>query len=88
MDSLIEGVSALNQYEIKMVPINEMVDTLRVVKNIPNLKTNDYVRLKKTLYKGDLAQVDWVDVAQNRVCLRLLPRIDYRKKRGALRHVC
>ncbi|CAD5213485.1 unnamed protein product [Bursaphelenchus okinawaensis] len=82
---LIEGVSAVNQYDIKMVPIEEMVDTLKVVKNIPQLRVNDYCRLKKTMYKGDLAQVDWVDVAQNKICLRLLPRIDYRKKRGALR---
>ncbi|CAD5219871.1 unnamed protein product [Bursaphelenchus xylophilus] len=82
---LIEGVSAVNQYDIKMVPIEEMVDTLKVVKNIPQLKVNDYCRLKKTMYKGDLAQVDWVDVAQNKICLRLVPRIDYKKKRGALR---
>jgi transcription elongation factor SPT5 len=32
-----------------------------------------------------LAQVDWVEVSQNQVCLRLLPRIDYRKKRGVLK---
>lgn len=87
VSKLIEGVSAINPYEVKMVPIEEMVDTLKVVKNIPNLKINDYVRLKKTMYKGDLAQVDWVEVAQNRVCLRLLPRIDYKKKRGAMRNV-
>ncbi|KAI6195223.1 Transcription elongation factor SPT5 [Aphelenchoides besseyi] len=82
---LIEGMSSINQYDIKMVPIGEMVDTLKVVKNVPNLKSGDYVRLKRTMYKGDLAQVDWVDVAQNQVCLRLLPRIDYKKKRGFLK---
>lgn len=68
-----------------MVPIKEMVDTLRIIKNVPNLKSDDYVRLKRTLFKGDLAQVDWVDVANNQVCLRLLPRIDYKKKRGVLK---
>ncbi|KAI6197614.1 hypothetical protein M3Y94_01245500 [Aphelenchoides besseyi] len=82
---LIEGFASINSFDIKMVPIDEMVDTLKVVKNAPNLKPHDYVRLKRTMYKGDLAQVDWVDVAQNQVCLRLLPRIDYKKKRGFLK---
>lgn len=64
-----------------------MVESLRVIKNIPTLKTDDYVRLKRTMYKGDLAQVDWVEVSQNQVCLRLLPRVDYKKKRGVLKNV-
>lgn len=69
-----------------MVPINEMVDTLKVVKDMPTLKPGTYVRLKRTQYKDDLAQVDWVDIAQNKVNLKLLPRIDYTKLRGALRN--
>ncbi|KAL6739230.1 hypothetical protein Aduo_012706 [Ancylostoma duodenale] len=81
----INGVSALNQFNVTMVPIKEMVDTLRVVKDIPQLKVNSYVRLKRTMYKDDLAQVDWVDVAQSKVNLRIVPRIDYTRMRGALR---
>lgn len=37
------------------------------------------------LYKDDIAQVDYVDVAQNEVHLKLLPRIDYTRMRGALK---
>lgn len=37
------------------------------------------------LYKDDIAQVDYVDVAQNEVHLKLLPRVDYTRPRGALR---
>ncbi|KAE9415962.1 hypothetical protein Angca_008385, partial [Angiostrongylus cantonensis] len=81
----INGVSALNQFNVTMVPIKEMVDTLRVVKDVPALKVNSYVRLKRTMYKDDLAQVDWVDVAQSKVNLRIVPRIDYTRMRGALR---
>ncbi|PAV82930.1 hypothetical protein WR25_00956 isoform B [Diploscapter pachys] len=81
----IEGISALNSYNIAMVPIKDMVDSLRVTKDIPHLRTGSYVRLKRTLYKDDLAQVDWVDVAQNKVNLKLVPRVDYNKMRGALR---
>ncbi|CAJ0572588.1 unnamed protein product, partial [Mesorhabditis spiculigera] len=81
----VEGIGSLNQFNVVMVPIKEMVDSLRVVKNIPQLKPGTYVRLKRTQYKDDLAQVDWVDVSQNKVNLKLLPRIDYTKMRGALR---
>ncbi|CAI5447588.1 unnamed protein product [Caenorhabditis angaria] len=83
--SAIEGVSALNQFTITMVPIKDMVDVLRVVKDIPQLKMGAFVRLKRTLFKDDLAQIDLVDISQNRVNLKLVPRIDYQKKRGAMR---
>lgn len=82
----IDGISALyNNFQITMVPIKEMCDTLKVVKDIPTLKTGMYVRMKRTMFKDDLAQVDWVDVAHDKVYLKLIPRIDYTRKRGALR---
>uniref|UniRef100_A0A915A8U5 Transcription elongation factor SPT5 n=5 Tax=Parascaris univalens TaxID=6257 RepID=A0A915A8U5_PARUN len=81
----IEGISALNSYQVTMVPIKEMCDTLKVVKDIPTLKNGMYVRMKRTMYKDDLAQVDWVDIAHNKAYLKLVPRIDYTRMRGALR---
>ncbi|GMT24471.1 hypothetical protein PFISCL1PPCAC_15768 [Pristionchus fissidentatus] len=81
----IEGISALNQFNITMVQIKEMVEVLKVVKDIPTLKQGMYVRMKRTMYKDDLAQVDWVDVSEGKVGLRILPRIDYSRMRGALR---
>jgi transcription elongation factor SPT5 len=69
-----------------MVPIKEMVDTLRVVKDMPSLKSGTFVRIKRgAVYMGDLAQVDWIDLAHNHVCVKLVPRIDYTRTRGALR---
>lgn len=65
-----------------MVPIVEMPDVLRVVKDVVRLKPGSWVRLKRTLYKDDLAQVESVDTAQNNVTLKLIPRIDYTRKRG------
>uniref|UniRef100_A0A915IPM2 Transcription elongation factor SPT5 n=1 Tax=Romanomermis culicivorax TaxID=13658 RepID=A0A915IPM2_ROMCU len=47
----VDGVGALN-----MVPIKEMSDVLRVVKDIPTLKSGTFVRLKRTIFKDDLAQ--------------------------------
>jgi transcription elongation factor SPT5 len=68
-----------------MVPIKEMTDVLRVVKEQTGLKVKQWVRLKRGMYKDDIAQVDYVDLAQNQVHLKLLPRIDYTRFRGALR---
>jgi len=40
-----------------MVPIKEMTDVLRVVKETTNLKPKQWVRLKRGVFKDDLAQV-------------------------------
>jgi transcription elongation factor SPT5 len=69
----------------EMVPFKEMPDVLRVVKDVVKLKVGTWVRMKRTIYKDDLAQVEQVDMAQNQVLLKLLPRIDYNQKRGLLR---
>jgi len=83
----IEGLTnlRLGQYNQQMVPFKEMTDVLRVVKEQTGLKTKQWVRLKRGLYKDDLAQVDYVDMSQNQVHLKLIPRIDYSRPRGALR---
>lgn len=63
----------------------EMTDVLNVVKAETGLKPKQWVRLRRGQYKDDIAQVDYVDMAQNQVHLKLLPRIDYTRLRGALR---
>lgn len=87
--AIIENVGNLKMgiYKQEMVPIKEMTDVLRVVKEQSGLKPKQWVRLKRGLYKDDIAQVDYVDLAQNQVHLKLLPRIDYTRLRGALRTV-
>ena len=62
-----------------------MPDVLKVVKDVVKLKAGAWVRMKRTVYRDDLAQVEQVDMAQDQVILRLIPRIDYSIKRGALR---
>ncbi|KAG1712147.1 Transcription elongation factor SPT5 [Nymphon striatum] len=83
----IEGIGnlRLGQYQQMMVPIKEMTDVLKVVKEQTILKPRAWVRLKRGIFKDDIAQVDFVDTAQNQVHLKLLPRIDYTRNRGALR---
>ena len=68
-----------------MVPIKEMVDTLRVVKDIPTLRPRTFVRLRGGMFKDDLARVDHVDQQQSNVELVMVPRIDYTRMRGALK---
>ena len=62
-----------------------MPDVLRIIKDVVKLKQGSWVRLKRTIWKDDLAQVEHVDMAQNQVILKLIPRIDYNQKRGSLR---
>uniref|UniRef100_A0A1I8HNB5 Transcription elongation factor SPT5 n=2 Tax=Macrostomum lignano TaxID=282301 RepID=A0A1I8HNB5_9PLAT len=83
----IEGIGALSRgrYQQQMVPIGEMTDVLRVVKDTTALRPGQWVRLKTGLFKDDLARVYEVRESMNQVDLVLLPRIDYSRKRGVLR---
>lgn len=40
-----------------MVPIKEMTDVMKVVKEVVSVKPKQWVRLKRGIYKDDLAQV-------------------------------
>ena len=44
-----------------MVPIKEMTDVMRVVKETANLKPKQWIRLKRGVFKDDLAQVQYLD---------------------------
>ena len=65
----IDGISNLRMgsWSQQMVPIKEMTDVLRVVKEAAGLKVKQWVRIKRGVFKDDLAQVDYVDVASNQV---------------------
>lgn len=58
----IEGVGNLRMgyWNQQMVPIKEMTDVLKVVKEVTNLKPKSWVRLKRGLYKDDIAQVGFL----------------------------
>ena len=62
-----------------------MTQVLRVVKKESVIKPKSWVRVKRGIFQGDIGQVDYVDEAQNQVQLKLIPRIDYSRHRGALR---
>ncbi|XP_040298487.1 transcription elongation factor SPT5 isoform X1 [Bufo bufo] len=77
----IEGVGNLRMgfWNQQMVPIKEMTDVLKVVKEVTNLKPKSWVRLKRGIYKDDIAQVDYVEPSQNTISLKMIPRIDYER---------
>jgi len=83
----IEGFGALRlgKWTQQMVPINEMVDVLKVVKDIVQVKHKSWVRIKRGVYKDDVAQVDYVNTARNQLTVKIIPRIDYEQKRGDIR---
>nr|CAH8858099.1 unnamed protein product [Trichobilharzia regenti] len=80
----IEGITALrlSTYKQHLVPIEEMTEVVRVVKETGQLKPDQWVRIKSGLYRDDLALVEYVEDAQNLVGLKLVPRIDYERKRN------
>jgi len=86
VEAAIKDVGSLRigYYKQQMVPIKEMPDVLRVVKGA-TLKCKQWVRLKNGLYKGDIAQIDYIDQTLNKIQLKLLPRIDYTRRRGVLK---
>ncbi|KAK7098266.1 transcription elongation factor SPT5-like [Littorina saxatilis] len=83
----IEGIGSLRigYYQQQMVPIKEMTDVLKVVKETANLKPKTWVRLKRGVFKDDLAQVDYVEPSQNIVHIKMIPRTDYSQPRGIMR---
>ena len=70
---IIAGITSLRlaTYNQQRVPIKEMTDVVRGVKERIGLRPRQWVRLKRGIYKDDLAQVDYVDMAQNQVHLKV-----------------
>lgn len=54
------GTLRLGKWAQQMVPIKEMTDVLKVVKEVVALKAKQWVRLKRGVYKDDLAQVHFL----------------------------
>jgi transcription elongation factor SPT5 len=62
-----------------MVPIKGMTDILRVVKTTFGIKKGSWVRVKRGIYRDDLAKVEQCDTVQNMATLKLIPRMLYKK---------
>ena len=51
------GNLRIGRWQQLMVPIREMTDVLSVVKDTTGLKQGSWVRIKRGMYKDDIAQV-------------------------------
>ena len=69
-----------------MVPIKEMTDVMRVVKEKVRLKEGTWERMKRGVFKDDLAQIDFVEPSEHKIRLKLIPRIDFTRMRGVMRN--
>eukprot|EP01103_Thecamoeba_quadrilineata_P003459 TRINITY_DN1322_c0_g3_i1.p1 TRINITY_DN1322_c0_g3~~TRINITY_DN1322_c0_g3_i1.p1 ORF type:complete len:1141 (-),score=235.86 TRINITY_DN1322_c0_g3_i1:101-3355(-) len=65
---------------IKLVPIREMVDVLKVSKKPTVLEKNSWIRVTRGTYRGDLGQVIEYDDASMKALVKLIPRLDLSKK--------
>ncbi len=59
------GNLKIGKWQQLMVPIKEMTDVLRVVKDTNALKRGSWVRIKRSIYKDDIAQVSLATVSNN-----------------------
>ncbi|KAJ5895161.1 hypothetical protein N7495_006852 [Penicillium taxi] len=75
-----EAIEGINFYypsqKLILVPVKEMPDLLRVQKS-EALVPGGWVRLKRGIYAGDLAQLEEVETNGLTVTVRIVPRLDY-----------
>ena len=57
------GNLRIGKWQQLMVPIKEMTDVLRVVKDTTGIKRGSWVRIKRSVYKDDIAQVGVTSLA-------------------------
>ncbi|KAJ3277095.1 transcription elongation factor spt5 [Terramyces sp. JEL0728] len=68
--------------KLQLVPVNEMVDCLRIKPKDLDIKIGMWVRMKRGKYGGDLAQVLDIADSGDSATLKLIPRLDYSKDGG------
>ena len=62
------GNLQMGKWQQLMVPIKEMVDVLKVVREVSGIKRGSWVRIKRGMFKDDIARVSTC----MRVCVWLL----------------
>ena len=52
----------MGKWQQLMVPIKEMVDVLKVVREVSGIKRGSWVRIKRGMFKDDIARVSIYDI--------------------------
>lgn len=71
------GIPDVFSYHTTLVPIAQMTTILRVSNRAAELKSGDWIRIKRGKYTGDLGQVYQVDPSGQKVEIRVMPRLDF-----------
>ncbi len=78
----IQGFLSIKNDYIKLIPLNQVGNILTSdPKKKIEVQIGQFVRIKKGLYEKDLALVDQIDIDQNAVYVRIVPRIEVMKKK-------
>ncbi|GAX15032.1 transcription elongation factor SPT5 [Fistulifera solaris] len=72
----IQGVRGLLQYTMRLVPIQDMTTVMTVVSKKKPVKKNEWVRMTRGHYKGDLALVKDVKESGLKCIIQCIPRLD------------
>ena len=73
----IQGIRDLLQYKFRLVPIGDMTTVMSVTVKKKPVKKNDWVRLTRGHFKGDLALVIGVKEGGLKCVVQCVPRLDY-----------
>jgi transcription elongation factor SPT5 len=71
----LNGVQGVYLTKMNLIPVQEMTYTLNVKEQKLNVRPNDWVRMKRGKYAGDLAQVIRLHESGETVVVRLIPRL-------------
>lgn len=72
----MQGIRNLMQYSMRLVPISDMTTVMTVVPKKKPVKKNDWVRMSRGHFKGDLALVKAVRDSGLKCIIQCVPRID------------
>ena len=72
----IQGIRGLLVYTMQLIPIQDMTTVMTVTPKKKPVKTNDWVRMTRGHYKGDLALVKSVRDSGLKCIVQCVPRID------------
>jgi len=72
----VQGIRGLMSYTMRMVPINDMTTVMTVVPKKKPVKKNEWVRMTRGPYKGDLALVRAVRGSGLKCVIQCVPRLD------------
>lgn len=85
-DDVVAGLQEMNHVFMSVkpmaIPLEEMPDLLKTRKS-KELAPGMYVRVKRGLYAGDLAQIEDVESNGLEVTIKLVPRLDYGQNEDA-----